>query len=149
MVAHCAAVLAANTTCRKIELRRLRWRDVDLPGQQLMIRRSKTAAGKREIPLNDDSLAALNRLLERARLNYYGGPDDFVFLTCEHRRIDLTKPQKSWRTAWRHLVTEALRQATAAGDRDMATALEGFRFHDQRHQAITELAEHGTDDRMS
>jgi integrase len=148
MVAHCAAVLAANTTCRKVELRHLRWRDVDLVGHQVVIRRSKTAAGKREIPLNDDSLAALNRLLERARLDNHGEPGHYVFPTCEHRRIDPTKPQKSWRTAWRHLVAEAVRQATAAGDRDMATALEGFRFHDLRHQAITELAERGTDDRV-
>lgn len=28
-IAHCAAVLALNTTCRSCELRGLRWKDVD------------------------------------------------------------------------------------------------------------------------
>lgn len=56
-VAYCAAVLAANTTCRGVELRHLRWRDVDLPSRTLAIRRSKTAAGHRTIPLNGDAMA--------------------------------------------------------------------------------------------
>ena len=30
LVAHCAAVLAVSTTCRGVEIRNLRWRDVDL-----------------------------------------------------------------------------------------------------------------------
>jgi hypothetical protein len=39
MVAHCAAVLAASTTCRKIELRHLRWRGVDFFGRAIAIHR--------------------------------------------------------------------------------------------------------------
>ena len=47
-------------------------------------------------------------------------------------RVDVAKPQKSIRTAWRTLTT--------------AAGLKGFRFHDLRHQAITELAESGAAD---
>ena len=39
---------------------------------------------------------------------------------------------KGWRTAWRHLTTKA--------------GLKGLRFHDLRHQAITELCEAGLSD---
>ena len=63
MVAHCAAVLAVSTTCRGVEIRNLRWQDVDLFNRIAAIRRSKTAAGHRTIPLNGDAMAALSRLL--------------------------------------------------------------------------------------
>jgi hypothetical protein len=33
-----------------------------------------------------------------------------VFPTCEHITIDPTRPQKSWRTAWRKLIAETARQ---------------------------------------
>jgi hypothetical protein len=46
--------------------------------------------------------------------------------------IDPTTHQKSWRSAWRTLRREA--------------GLAGFRFHDLRHHAITELAESGASD---
>jgi integrase len=69
LVAHCAAVLAVSTTCRGVEIKNLRWQDVDLFTRVAEIRRSKTAAGHRTIPLNGDAMAALARLLERARAN--------------------------------------------------------------------------------
>jgi len=49
--AFCAAILAVNTTCRGIELKHLRWRDVDLFERTITIRRSKNQAGHRAIPL--------------------------------------------------------------------------------------------------
>jgi integrase len=132
MVTHCAAVLAVSTTCRGVELKNLHWRDVDLFERVLTVRRSKTEAGCRTIPLNGDGVAALSRLWERAQLNEATAPEHFVFPTCEHGINDPTKPQKSFRTAWRKI-------AKAAG-------LPGFRFHDLRHQAVTELAEGGASD---
>jgi integrase len=163
LVAHCAAVLAVSSTCRGVELKNLRWQHIDLfnidPLKRTMaIRRSKTDAGHRTIPLNGDATAALARLWERARAEKASGSDHFVFPACENGLIDPTRPQKSWRSAWRSLVKEA---ATRAG-RDAARAalsarrgigvaksawkraaapFLGFRFHDLRHQAITELAE--------
>jgi len=163
MAAHCAAVLAVSTTCRGVEIRNLCWRDVDLFNRVATIRRSKTAAGHRAIPLNGDAMAALARLLERARALGSSEPEHYVFPTCEHLTIDPTRPQRSWRTAWRKVVRETARRAGREAAREAldsgcglratitawkrATApFQGFRFHDLRHQAITELAEGGASD---
>ena len=132
MAAYCAAVIAVNTTCRGIEIRSLRWRDLDFAKNIVHISRSKNEAGHRLIPLNNESRAALSLLRQRAELLGDGEPGHFVFPSCEHNQFDFTRHQKSWRTAWRRL-TEA-------------SGLKGFRFHDLRHQAITELAEAGTSD---
>ncbi|MDE3196413.1 MAG: tyrosine-type recombinase/integrase [Acidobacteriota bacterium] len=174
MVAHCAAVLAVSTTCRGVELRNLRWQDVDLFSRVATIRRSKTDAGQRLIPLNGDAMAALARLLDRARAFGSSEPEHYVFPSCEHatkkanhpskvRGVDPARPQKSWRTAWRNLVSEtaarvgreAARDALEAGQglrrtiaawKAAAAPYAGLRFHDLRHQAITEMAEAGASD---
>jgi len=83
MVAHCAAVLAVSTTCRGVELKNLRWQDVDLFARVATIKRSKTDAGHRTIPLNGDAMAAVSRLLERARELGSNDPTHFVFPACE------------------------------------------------------------------
>jgi integrase len=163
LVVYCAAILAVNTTCRGIELKNLRWRDVDLFDRSIVIRRSKTKAGHREIPLTTDAVTAFAKLRERAEGFGVDVPDYFVFPACERNKIDPTRPQKTWRTAWRSLVRESstlagrgaaravlasgrgLRQAIAAWRR-AASPIRGFRFHDLRHQAITELAEAGAPD---
>jgi len=79
MVAHCAAVLAVSTTCRGVEIKNLSWQDIDLFGRVATICRSKTAAGHRTIPLNGDAMAALARLLERARALGSSEPERYVF----------------------------------------------------------------------
>ena len=162
LVGHCAAVLAVSTSCRGIEIRNLRWRDVDLFSRVATIRRSKTAAGHRTIPLNGDAMAALARLLERARALGSSEPEHYVFPACENR-VEPAQPQKGWRTSWRKLVRETARRAgreaaQAAIDsggglraglaawRRAAAPFRGLRFHDLRHQAITEMAEAGASD---
>ena len=119
---------------RGCELKGLRRKDVDLFEKTLTIRRdsTKTDAGARVIPLNRDAVAALSELLTRADQLGVIEPDHFVFPACECGVIDPTKPMKGWRTAWRHLTTKA--------------GLKGLRFHDLRHQAITELCEAGLSD---
>ena len=67
-VARCAMTLALNTTMRGCELRGLRWGDVDLTGELVTVRRSKTEAGERVIPLTPDAIAALMEMRERAAL---------------------------------------------------------------------------------
>ncbi|MGH9533530.1 MAG: tyrosine-type recombinase/integrase [Terriglobales bacterium] len=135
-VARRAMTIALNTTMRGCELRGLRWGDVDLTGELVTVRQSKTEAGERVIPLTPDAIAALMELRERAEL--FGAPlrcaspgpvlpSHFVFPACENGRVDPAKPQRSWRTAWRKLTR--------------AAGLPELRFHDLRHQAITELAE--------
>jgi len=162
-VAYCAAVLAVSTTCRGVELKNLRWCDVDLFARSITIRRSKTQAGHRTIPVNADAVSALGHLRQRAEKIGSTDPEHFVFPSCEQNRIDPTKPQKSWRTAWRALVLEASGVAAREAERKVfeaggskeqaaeasaraAIPFRGFRFHDLRHQAITELAEGGAPD---
>ncbi len=125
-VARCAAILALNTTMRGCELRGLRWRDVSLLDRSLTVRRSKTEAGERVIPLNADAMGAILELYRRGQAHGGLELDHYVFPACENAHIDPWKPQETWRTAWRHITREA--------------GL-GLRFHDLRHHAITELAE--------
>jgi len=155
--AFCAAVVAANTTCRKVELLNLHWESVDMFNRLLTIRRSKTEAGNRTIPLTDEALLAFARLRGRAEVFKGGAPADYVFPACENGVMDFSRPQKTFRTAWRSLVKaatkaacdEAAAEARKWGtDEEIARAkaqreLTGFRFHDLRHQAITEMAEAG------
>jgi integrase len=75
MVAFCAAVIAVSSTCRKIEIMNLKWADVDLFARTFQIRRSKTAAGHRLIPMNADSLEAFVRLRQRAEKHNGGGAE--------------------------------------------------------------------------
>jgi len=156
-VAYCAAVIAVNTTCRKVELLTLRWADVDLFTRALSIERSKTEAGHRLIPLNDEAMAAFSRLRKRAAFAGGGIPEHFVFPACENGVFDFEHHQKTFRTSWRTLVKAA---AKRAGDKAAKLAVESeadpegarlsavkpfqrFRFHDLRHQSITEMAEAG------
>ena len=81
-------------------------------------------------------------------------PSHFLFPACETSHFDPTKPIKSWRTAWRRL-TRAVQcsgcgllqnpgeacTTCKASIAKIKSPFDGFRFHDLRHQAITELAE--------
>ena len=112
---------------RGCEIKNLRWRDVDLLACVFSVRKSKTEAGERTIPINDSAFEAIRELRERAQIFNGTEPEHFVFPACEHERIDPTRPMKSWRSAWRQITK--------------AAGIPGLRFHDLRHQAITELAE--------
>jgi integrase len=79
--------------------------------------------------LNPDAVLAYRILLERATKLGIAGSEFYVFPACENSRIDGTRPQKTWRTAWRNITR--------------AAGLKGLRFHDLRHQCITELLEGG------
>ncbi|MGA9155943.1 MAG: tyrosine-type recombinase/integrase [Candidatus Sulfotelmatobacter sp.] len=144
--AYLAAILCLNTTARGCELKGLQWSDVDLFARTLMIRKSKTAAGERVVPLTGVAVSALARLRGRAEAFGTVEPSHFVFaafvpkFTFSGKRVidynvtgfDPKRHVKSWRTAWRTLTKNA--------------GLPGFRFHDLRHCAITQLAENGTSD---
>jgi integrase len=128
-VTYAAALIAANTTARGADLRGLRWSDVDLFEGVMRIPDSKTEAGKRRVPLNSDAIHGFRLLVDRATRLEIVRPECYVFPSCENSHIDATRPQKSWRTAWRNLTR--------------AAGLKGLRFHDLRHQCITELLEGG------
>ena len=125
--AYLAGVLALNTTARGVELKGLCWRDVDLMERTLTIRRSKTAAGERVVPLNQAAYKAILALRIRAQQLGGDAPAHYVFFACERGHFNPAKPQTSWRTAWRSIAKKA--------------GLTGLRFHDLRHDAITTLAE--------
>jgi len=136
-VAYHAATIALNTTMRGCEIKGLKWADVDLLDRLIVVQRSKTTAGQRTIPLNDDAFCALMAMRDRAQALSDDdvdatGQDCYVFFSCENGNVDPTQPQKSWRTSWRRLTKEA--------------GLGGLRFHDLRHASITTLAEAGLPD---
>ena len=122
-----AMTLALNTPMRACEVKGLQWKDIDFLERTVIVRHSKTNAGKRVIPLNDAAWDAIVELYHRGQKISGTGGDDYVFPACENGNIKPAIPQKSWRSAWRSL-------RKAAG-------LEHLRFHDLRHHAITELAE--------
>ena len=129
LTAYAAALIAVNTTLRGCELKGLKWTDVDLLERTVRISDSKTDAGLRRIPLNDGAMLGFRLLRDRsAKLGACDG-GNYVFPACEHGLVDPNRPQRSWRSAWRSLTDVA--------------GLKGLRFHDMRHQCITELAEQG------
>ena len=131
---HCAAVVAANTSLRPIEVKHLRRMDVDLFKKMLSVRRSKNQSSHRVIPLNASAVRALSRMIERADQLGHKSPTHYLWPACQWGGIDPSKPMKKWDTAWR-----ALRDAAG---------LPGLRFHDLRHTVITELAEMGVADHV-
>ncbi|MBZ5689282.1 MAG: site-specific integrase [Acidobacteriia bacterium] len=144
--AYLAAILCLNTTARGCELKGLQWSDVDLFAKTLTIRKSKTAAGERVVPLTDVAVSALGKLHQRAEgfgtveLSHYVFAAFVPKFTFSGKKVvdysvtgfDPRRHLNSWRSAWRTLTKKA--------------GLSGFRFHDLRHCAITQLAENGTSD---
>ena len=151
-----AATLTLNTTMRGCEIKQLRWRDLNLMEKTLTIHKSKTEAGERVIPLNTDAWNTVLALYRRARELAEVRPEHYVFAACESSHFDPTRPQASWRTAWRNLTrlitcpacgtpqnpgeTCSNEKCGVAIDK-VKSPLAGLRFHDLRHHAITELAE--------
>ena len=149
-----AMLLSLNTTMRAGEIRNLQWRDVNWLDRSVIVRRGKTEESQREIPLNREAYAVLDAMRKELK------PEDgaaFVFFSCPPRgECDLMRPMTSWRSAWRAL-TRAIEcpecgQVQSPGEKcankkcradlsKLRSPLHGLRFHDLRHQAITELSE--------
>ena len=154
--ARLAMILALNTTMRWCEVKGLQWRDVDFLEKTITVRHSKTDAGRRLIPLNRAAWDAIMELYRRAEKTKGREPNHFVFPACENGKIDPVNAQKTWRSAWRSL-TQTVRcpscgelqppaeacsnEACKADISKVKSVFSGLRFHDLRHQAITELAE--------
>ena len=133
-----AARLALNTTMRGCEIKGLRWRDVDMMGRAVTIKRSKTDAGERVIPLNADAWEVILALYRQSQ--ELGGfePGHFLFPAIkpdrkaqrqvegkkEKEKIDPTRPLKTWRTAWRRL-TRAIQCPQCGLLQDPAAACSG------------------------
>jgi integrase len=130
----CAAVVAANTSMRPVEVKHLRRCDVDLVKKLVHVRRSKNETSHRVIPLNASAIEAAARMFERPDLLGHTEPEHYLWPACQWGRYDASNPMLKWDTAWR-----ALRDAAS---------LPGLRFHDLRHTVITELAEMGVADHV-
>lgn len=129
---YCAAVVAANTSMRRVEVVHLRRRDVDLFKKTVTIRRSKKESSHREIPLTSDAVKAIGKMIDRLDTLGPACEADFLWCACRWGILDPTKPTRGWDTAWRRLRNKA--------------GLPGLRFHDLRHTFITQLAETSTSD---
>jgi integrase len=120
--ARLAFTLALNTTMRPVEIKSLQWPDVDFATRTITLRRSKTDAGKRTIPLNGPALEAFHELARDAKL-LSGGflPADWYVMPGR----SATQPLTTWRTAWRKILA--------------AAGVKRTRFYDTRHTSITDL----------
>ena len=141
-------VLGLNTGMRHKEIRKLKWKNLDLENRVLKVGESKTDAGKgRAVPLTQPAWAALDVWASRFPDRK---PEHFVFPACENGRVDRERPIASWRTAWRR-VTRAIhcpacgklqspdstcRNVECKADiRVVTNPLAGLRFHDLRQHA--------------
>jgi len=100
---HCGRRSTSRVAEEKLRLLKIAAsrRDVDPMDRVLTVRRSKTEAGERVIPLNADAYNVVLSLYQRAKKLGDVVPDHYVFFACEHGHVDPKAPQKGWRTAWR------------------------------------------------
>jgi integrase len=122
-----AAVVAANTSLRPVEVKHVRWGNVDLIEGVIRVTRSKLESSHRVIPLNAAARKSLTTMRSRAEVLGFVQPEHYVWYARQWGHLDPTHPVKKWDTAWRNLRAKA--------------GLPKLRFHDLRHTIITELAE--------
>lgn len=113
------AMMLISTGCRLNEILTISWKNVDLERKVLKIE-SKFSKGKtdRHLPLNDAALDVLNKLTTRGKF-------DHLFINPRTR-----KPYVSIHKAWKKLVLKA-------------GLPRGYRLHDLRHQAASDMASSG------
>ena len=137
---------------------------IDWLERTLHVRRGKTDESQREIWLNDDAFSAITQLREESK-EVFGedlAPEWYLFFSWpRNREPDPTRAVASWRTAWRRMTRSIVcpecalfqdpgercaNEKCAADIRKVRSPIAGLRFHDLRHQAITELSEGGASD---
>jgi integrase len=74
-----AAMIAANTTMRGVEIKNLKLQDVNLVDRMVYVGISKTDPGIRPIPLNGGAMWAFARVLERANALGSTNPAHYLF----------------------------------------------------------------------
>lgn len=121
--------IAINTSCGPGEIKALKVMDVDVEKQLLNVpvEGAKNPERQRTLPLNQYALAAVKAALERAKQLGASQPWHYLFPYGAKGRIDPTKHQTTFKTAWKGLC--------AAAD------IRNFRMYDLRHHAITTLLE--------
>ena len=135
----CLFDVALGTGMRLGELRGLRWRDVDRDHRLIRVerafsrrqlRRPKTDAGVRSVPLFPSVDDALRHVAARAVERDRYAPDELVFATIRGTPLHESNfNRRVWRQALEH-----------AGVGDV-----GYRFHDLRHTCVSRLVAAGAD----
>jgi integrase len=110
---YCAAVLAANTSMRGVEVKHVRRKDVDLEkvwdvdsatGKGVLyVGHSKNETSKRQIPLNGAARDAITRRLKSADELGHTEAEHCLWCASQHLHHDPTKPAKKWDGARRSL----------------------------------------------
>jgi integrase len=131
--------VALGTGLRLGELRALRFGDIDRDRRLLRVERSysirelrrpKTEAGVRSVPLFPSVDSALRALASRAVERGRYAPEELVFATARGTPLHPSNfNRRTWQPALRH-----------AG-----LAAEGYRFHDLRHTCVSRLVAAGAD----
>ncbi len=113
-------LLTLNTGLRRGEALQLKWTDVDLGQQKVVIRGDNAKSGKtRYVPLNDEALTTLQ--LWKTDLE----ASDWVFPGHNGARLNSIK------TSWKSVLQKA--------------AIHDFRWHDLRHHFASRLVMKGVD----
>jgi integrase len=118
------------------ELTDLRWRDVDAPGNRLIVREAKTDAGVREV----DLLPVLRDELTRHKAQSpYGSPNDYVFASATGTKL----AQSNIRG---RVLDRAIKRADKAlAETNEAPLPEGLTPHKLRHTFASILVAIGVD----
>jgi integrase len=101
---YCAAIVAANTSMRPVEVKHVRRCDVDLIKRLLHVRRSKNETSHRVIPLNASAIEAVASMLERADLLGHTEPGHYLwpagkYSTARMPRMSCTSSTRRMRCA--------------------------------------------------
>jgi Phage integrase family len=115
--------LGLITSLRHSEVCEVRWADVNMTRRVLVVGETKTeAGGGRPVPLTQPAWVALDVWASRFPNSK---ATEFIFPACDSSRMDPSKPNSKWKTAWRKA-------------REVA-GLPGLRYHDLRHIASQKL----------
>jgi integrase len=139
----CYFDLALGSGLRQGELRALQWQHIDWQKRLLRVeqaysrqqlRRPKTTAGIRSVPIFPSALEALEQLRQRADRYRIYAPEQLLFQTLTGKPLHASNfNRRHWQPALRtaHLVTEDGKPL--------------YRFHDLRHTCISRLVAAGAD----
>jgi integrase len=143
----CLFDVALSEALRLGELRALRWRAIDKTRHLLRVeeaysrgqlKKPKSDAGERSVPLFPTAARALDLLAARALERGTYAPDELIFQTSKGTPLH---PENFRNRVWR----PALKRAQLGHVADDGKWKPRFRFHDLRHTCVSRLIAAGAD----